>query len=132
MKLTIGSPPKQHSRESYGCKGPRMTPKKKLINALRKRCKSDMNNQLAGQSLSISVRSPFGAAILATQRALSVFFLNARNRYSSIIMNGVYFIGSFLAERYLCQIEWTPFVIPMSKLKSQLRLIYSLPSMAHL
>src|SRR4029077_8227823 len=39
-ELTIGSPPERPSRESYGCKGSRMTPKKKLINALRKRCKS--------------------------------------------------------------------------------------------
>src|SRR5258708_36600570 len=101
MKLTIGSPPERPSRESYGCKGSRMTPKKKLINALRKRCKSDMNNQLAGRLLSISVQLPFGAAISARRRPLSVFFLNARNKYSSIITNGAGYLDGFLAKQDL-------------------------------
>src|SRR5260370_313572 len=132
MKLTIGSPPERPSRESYGCKVSRTTPKERLINASRKRCSGVTSNQHVGCSLSIFVRLPFGEDASMRPRSSSIFFLNARKEYSSIITNGVYYIDSFLAELYPHRVKWTSFVIPMSKLKSQHRLICSLPSMPHL
>src|SRR6476660_10355893 len=132
MKLTIGSPPERPSRESYGFKDYRMTPKERLISASGKRCSWVTSKQHVGCSLSIFVRLPFGEDASMRPRSSSIYFLNARKKYSSIITNGGYYIDSFLPEQYRHRIKSTPFVIPMSKLKSQHRFICSLPSMPHL